>query len=185
SHIFQNGSIVTGCENKFNPSEYSASLYEDYFATRFPDYLNYFKDQYVISTTNNKTKIGKISLVLHSSENSKNESIIIISSISGDMFESNDVISLYDQETSETFNNYSLKISSIQNASTFMVNEGIIFVNGYFLYISKQKIIIDAYSNSPTVSIGFRLDDSIVTYKDDFSLLDNSYISDIDYNNTV
>ena len=185
SHIFQNGSIVTGCENKFNPSEYSASLYEDYFATRFPDYLNYFKDQYVISTTNNKTKIGKISLVLHSSENSKNESIIIISSISGDMFESNDVISLYDQETSETFNNYSLKISSIQNASTFMVNEGIIFVNGYFLYISKQKIIIDAYSNSPTVSIGFRIDDSIITYKDDFSILDNSYISDIDYNNTV
>ena len=185
SHIFQNGSIVSGCENKFNSSEYSAILYEDYFATRFQDYLNYFQDQYVISTTNNKNKIGKISLVLHSSENSKNESLVIISSISGDMFEADDVISLYDPETSETFNSYSLKISSIQNASTFMTNEGILFVNGYFLYVSKQKIIIDAYSNSPTVSIGFRIDDSIITYKDDFSLLDNSYISDIDYNNTV
>ena len=61
--------------------------------------MNYFQDQYVISTTNNKNKIGKISLVLHSSENSKNESLVIISSISGDMFEADDVISLYDPET--------------------------------------------------------------------------------------
>ena len=54
------------------------------------------------------------------------------------------------------------------------LNEGIYFINGFFVKAQKQSIIIDKYDNHPTCRIGLRLYDTIVTPEEDLSLTDNA-----------
>ena len=55
-----------------------------------------------------------------------------------------------------------------------VVDEGIYYINGYFVKVQKQSIIIDKYDNHPTVKIGLRLYDTITTPEMDASLQDNA-----------
>jgi len=59
-------------------------------------------------------------------------------------------------------------------ASAVKVEEGIYFVNGYFVKNSAQLLVIDKYYNKPSAKIGFKISESIVTAEEDTSLYDNS-----------
>lgn len=58
--------------------------------------------------------------------------------------------------------------------SVFNVNAGVFYINGFFVETDAQSIIMSRYDNKPSVVIGFRLNESIVTWTDDQTLLDNS-----------
>lgn len=72
----------------------------------------------------------------------------------------------------------SLKIVPITDytglASICTVNNGIFYVNGYFVNVAKQTITISKYSNVVSVLVGLDYIDSIVTEHDDESLFDNA-----------
>ncbi|AIX20550.1 structural protein [Synechococcus phage ACG-2014e] len=59
-------------------------------------------------------------------------------------------------------------------ASAVEVEEGIYFVNGYFVRCSKEILVIDDYYNSPSSKVGFRIQEEIITPEEDASLYDNS-----------
>ena len=59
-------------------------------------------------------------------------------------------------------------------ASVFSVTEGIYYVFGRFVHTPKQIIILEKYTQSPNVVVGFNIIQSIITEHDDQSLLDNS-----------
>ena len=65
-----------------------------------------------------------------------------------------------------------LNATSIGSACT--IADGVYFIRGYFLNITKQTIIIDQYSNSPSGRIGLYLDENIVTAFSDSTLFDNA-----------
>lgn len=58
--------------------------------------------------------------------------------------------------------------------SVLTANSGIYFTKGFFVRSESQMIILSKYSSTPTVVAGFRLNDSIVNWNDDESLLDNT-----------
>ena len=62
----------------------------------------------------------------------------------------------------------------VGKASIFAINEGVVFVKGYFVAFGFQRIILDKFSSTPTVSIGFDVDPDIITSIEDQSLLDNA-----------
>ena len=59
-------------------------------------------------------------------------------------------------------------------ASAVKVEEGIYFVNGYFVRNSEQLLIVDGYYNKPSAKVGFKITESIVTAEEDSSLYDNA-----------
>ena len=59
-------------------------------------------------------------------------------------------------------------------ASAVEVEEGIYFVNGYFVRNDKQILVIDDYYDSPSAKVGFTIKEEIVTPEEDVSLYDNS-----------
>ncbi|MAH09429.1 MAG: hypothetical protein CL961_07160 [Euryarchaeota archaeon] len=59
-------------------------------------------------------------------------------------------------------------------ASAVKVEEGIYFVNGYFVRNDEELFIIDPYYNAPSAIVGFRVEESIVTPEEDPSLYDNA-----------
>jgi hypothetical protein len=65
--------------------------------------------------------------------------------------------------------------NNIGNSFGLRVAEGVIFQKGYFLFVNEQLIIVEKYNNQPNqVSIGFDVQESIVTSLEDNSLYDNA-----------
>ena len=58
--------------------------------------------------------------------------------------------------------------------SIFGIDEGVVFSRGYFISFAKQRVILDPKNTAPTLKIGFKSDESIVTYEEDETLLDNA-----------
>jgi len=59
-------------------------------------------------------------------------------------------------------------------ASAVKVEEGIYFVNGFFVRNEKQLLVIDDYYDVPSAKVGFSITEKIVTPEEDASLYDNS-----------
>ena len=58
--------------------------------------------------------------------------------------------------------------------SAVKVEEGIYFVNGYFVRNDEQLLVIDPYYNSPSAKVGFLVNEDVVTPEEDSSLYDNA-----------
>lgn len=56
--------------------------------------------------------------------------------------------------------------------SFFSVDDGVVFANGTFVIHSKQTILLDKYTSTPSKRVGFVLQESIITHQSDPSLLD-------------
>ena len=71
------------------------------------------------------------------------------------------------------------QVSSIESpamgfASAVKVEEGIYFVNGFFVRNDSQLLVIDEYYDKPTAKVGFTIVENIVTPEEDQSLYDNA-----------
>ena len=64
--------------------------------------------------------------------------------------------------------------NAIGKASAVKVEEGVYFINGFFVKNSEETLILDAYTNTPTYRVGFTTTESFVTPEGDTSLNDNA-----------
>jgi hypothetical protein len=78
-------------------------------------------------------------------------------------------ITITDPVTSDSF---SLQSPAMGYASAIDVQEGVYFVNGYFVRNDSQILIIDKYYDKPSAKIGFTIVEDIVTPEEDPSLYD-------------
>ena len=68
----------------------------------------------------------------------------------------------------------SLESPAMGYASAVQVEEGIYFVNGFFVRNSEQLLIINKYYDKPSAKVGFKINESVVTPEEDESLYDNA-----------
>ena len=68
----------------------------------------------------------------------------------------------------------SLESSAMGFGSAVKVEEGIYFVNGYFVRNDEQLLVIDEYYNKPSAKVGFTIKEEVVTPEEEASLYDNS-----------
>lgn len=54
------------------------------------------------------------------------------------------------------------------------IQEGVYFINGQFLLVEAQTIILDKFGTTPSYRVGLNVQESIVTPEDDETLLDNA-----------
>lgn len=66
----------------------------------------------------------------------------------------------------------SLNATSIGSAAS--IGDGVYFIRGYFANVSKQTILLDNYTNTPSYRVGLKIDELIINPKDDNSLYDNA-----------
>ena len=60
-------------------------------------------------------------------------------------------------------------------AAAVKVEEGVYFVNGFFVRNDESLIVVDGYNNTPSVKVGFKVSESLVTPEEDSTLYDNSF----------
>jgi hypothetical protein len=66
----------------------------------------------------------------------------------------------------------SLNATSIGSAA--FIGDGVYFIRGYFVNVSKQTIILDNYTNTPSYRVGLKIDELIIDAKSDPTLYDPS-----------
>ena len=59
-------------------------------------------------------------------------------------------------------------------SSAVKAEEGIYFVNGYFVQNKQQLLIVEKYNDKPSAKVGFFITEEIITPEEDSSLYDNS-----------
>jgi hypothetical protein len=64
--------------------------------------------------------------------------------------------------------------NATSTGSACFVSDGVYFIRGYFVKVSKQDIILDYYTNSPSYRVGLKVTESIINAKEDNSLYDNA-----------
>ena len=79
----------------------------------------------------------------------------------------------------EVTNPDTLEVTSLESpamgyGSAVKVEEGIYFVNGYFVRNSEQLLVIDEYYDKPSAKVGFTIKEEIVTPEAEASLYDNA-----------
>ena len=80
-------------------------------------------------------------------------------------------IDVKDYETGEVT---SIDSPAMGFASGVQVEEGVYFINGYFVNNFKELIVVDKYYNKPSVKVGFTINESIVNAEKDLTLFDNA-----------
>ena len=72
-----------------------------------------------------------------------------------------------------------LEVTSLESpamgfGSAIKVEEGIYFVNGYFVRCNQELLVIDEYYDKPSAKVGFTIKEEIITPEEDPSLYDNA-----------
>ena len=63
---------------------------------------------------------------------------------------------------------------AISTGSAAFIDDGVYFIRGTFVEVSKQTLILDYYTNTPSYRVGLKISETIVNAKDDSSLYDNA-----------
>ena len=171
SHIFKEGSIVTGGQfilddeyrylkiKDLNPSSVSVNV---------GDFLNK-------TITEVSTGITAIVLnVVNGSENTNNPKTLIMKYINTasdnvtKTFAINSVVTTANNFTAQALST----VDTVGNSYLFTIKEGVIFAKNHFIKFPEQTIVIGKYTNKPSVKIGFTVQESIINASQDSTLFD-------------
>ena len=85
-----------------------------------------------------------------------------------------------DGETLTGTNSDSVSLSCVVDTtatgSAAGVQAGVYYINGFFVQVDTETLILDKYTNTPSYRIGFTVTESFVTPSDDSSLNDNAAV---------
>ncbi len=166
-HIFQNGTVILGGERFFESDLLSIKIESSFSGVDID--LSLYIGKIIVGIDSGTRAIVKQTSAFVSAENPKT---LIVKIISGNNFNNGENISWVDGLQSST-----AKIQAADafaSAMIFSINRGVFYVNGFYVINEAQSIIVDAYSNTSSKSIGFNVNETIVDSDADESLLDNA-----------
>ena len=185
SHIFKEGSVVIPGNIAYDGQFYSVKLNATNFGIDVSLYINNFIGKKIIGQTSGTTAIIQY-VALPDNINVDDLTIYVKYLDSDNNFTFNpfeDGESLIAEENI-TYGNttinagtsfaslISLNATSIGSAAS--IGDGVYFIRGYFVKVSKQTIILDNYTNTPSYRVGLKIDELIINAKDDNLLYDNA-----------
>jgi len=191
SHMFEEGSLVTGAEsdvdlevfyvkvNSANPNSLGDANVEDYRKLFHGKFLRGKSSGVVgkVFESSAETSADAITLFVkfHSQGTDANNSIVFYSG------EELQECTLGEDGTvtvnSANANEFTIKPKTdnpVGRASIASISEGIIFARGFFCKVDAQTLILEKYSGKPTYRVGLTIAESLLSSADDTSLLDNS-----------
>lgn len=180
SNIFKEGSMVIPGNIVYDNQFFAVKLNSQQYGVEISTYLNDFVGKKITGQISGIT--ATVQLVQLPNDEVEYPTLYVKYIDSDSNFEINpfqDNEQLYASETvgtiqSETPFATTISSESTSTASSASVNEGVYFVRGTFVKVLKQTIILDYYTNTPSYRVGFRINEEIITAKDDQYLYDNA-----------
>lgn len=186
SHIFKEGSVVIPGNLTYDPQFNAVKLNSTNLGVNISLYINQFLGKKITGQISGVTGvIQRIEIpdsvndleyiTLYVKYIDSGENFTITPFQNGESLFSNENI-VYGNTTIVAGNPFSSLISTDATAvgSAVSIDTGIYFVRGSFVNISKQTIILDYYTNTPSYRVGLKVSEEIITAKEDDSLYDNA-----------
>jgi hypothetical protein len=184
NHFFKEGSVVIpGSTNYININ--CVEVDSDFAGIPVSSYANKLEGIEIKGRTSNIT--ARVIKVIQSSESERGSITLYINYLNS----SDNLVdtSFFDGETLEVVEDLeissgifissgegfsSTKISgSTSLASAFSIEDGIYYIRGSFVNVSKDLLLLDQYSSTPSYRIGLKIEESIVNYYEDQSFFSN------------
>lgn len=169
-HTFKNGTMVI-----------PGNLFYDnriYYIKLELLHSGYYADS-VIETVKDKILTGQTSgveakAILVSKSENNDPPTLFVKYIAGNG--ANSQFSQNEELVSE--NGVIFKIQNITNYTGYgticSIDEGIYYINGFFVKVLPQKVVLSKYTDNVTTTVGLKLNETIITEQDDESLYDNA-----------
>lgn len=184
-HIFKEGSMVIPGNVGYDGQYYSVKLNSTNLGIDVSVYINYFIGKKITGQSSGTTAI--IQYVALPDGNNVTDLTIYVKYLDSDNnFKFNpfeDGESLFANETvvygNTTINSGTPFASLVSSNATSIgsavsIAKGVYFVRGYFANVESDTLILDHYTNTPSYRVGLKVDELIITSKDDKTLYDNA-----------
>lgn len=164
NHIFKNGSLVLGGQISLDPSAVHINLQADYQGTT----VN--ASGFTANTITYASGNAKVRAYVFGARETYNTEppMLVVKYFTGDVFSN---VATTIKSSSNVYANTALT-DATGPATLVSINDGIFYINGYFVKVPSQTIIVDKYSASANAKIGLEYSDDIINESDDASLLD-------------
>jgi hypothetical protein len=180
-NIFQNGSPISGGHLTYNNKVTSIQLQTHFGNTAIT--LDNFKGQLISTPVGEGPQIirAKVIAVDDSLYGSGNNTVgaLVVKYLTGIEFADGTNVQSISTSLNQVIETGTLITdgSPTSNIATttgsiVSINEGIFYVDGFFVYVEPQTIVLDSLSTTPTFSVGLEIHQSIVNYTQDTALLD-------------
>jgi len=189
SAFFKKGTVVVPGGYAYDSSYYAIEVENVYKGIDVEDYFEYLVGTNITGKTSSVT--AKIEKVLSRKESIRSATTFYIKyqSSSTENFTSN---KFQDGEELAVNANIKLESSSIASGSGIAkisspidrsalsigsaakIEDGIYFIRGFFVNITKDEIILDQYTNTPSYRVGLNIKEEIINSNQDSSLNDNA-----------
>lgn len=185
SHIFKEGSVVIPGNIAYDGNFNSVKLNPTNFGVDISLYINNFIGKKISGQISGTTAIIQF-ITLPDGGNVEDLTIYVKYLDSDNNFQFNpfqDGESLIAEEN-VTYGNTTINagtpfaslisLNATSIGSSASIGDGVYFIRGYFVNVSKQTIILDNYTNTPSYRVGLKIDELILSAGDDSSLYDPS-----------
>jgi hypothetical protein len=185
SHMFKEGSMVIPGNIGYDGQYYSVKLNPSNFGTDISAYIDYFVGKKIIGQSSGTTAtIQKV--VLPDGNNVEYLTVYVKYSDSdnnfvfnpfedGEYLSANESI-VYGNTTINAGSPFASLIATNATSigSAVSIAKGVYFVRGYFANVENDTLILDYYTNTPSYRVGLKVDELIITSKDNNTLFDNA-----------
>jgi hypothetical protein len=185
SHIFKEGSVVIPGNIAYDGNFNSVKLNTNNFGVDISLYIDKFIGKKISGQISGTTAIIQF-IALPDGLNVDDLTIYVKYLDSDNNFEFNpfeDGESLIAEENI-TYGNTTINagtpfaslisLNATSVGSSASIGDGVYFIRGYFVNVSKQTIILDNYTNTPSYRVGLKIEELILSAGDDSSLYDPS-----------
>lgn len=161
NHVFEEGSVVTDAQHVLDLDVTFIKL-QDQFAGQ-PIVISQMDGQTVVGLTS-----GAVGRVIHvENKTDTDPNTLFVKMTSGTFVAGEQVVA---QTTLASA--LLATIDPIGKSSIVSINEGVYFVDGVFVYVHRQLLILDKYTNTPSYRVGLTVVENIITEEEDETLLD-------------
>jgi hypothetical protein len=171
-HMFKQGSMVIPGEFAVDTKYSYIKIDPTYGGVNVNDFIESFIGKQVVGVTSGITA----EVVYATAYNNTDPATLFVRYITADTaaaslpFGNAEVISLAD----ETHSVQSISSNATGTGSAAIILRGVYYINGSFVLVDSQTVILDKYSNIPSYRIGLTINETITSEYEDESLLDNA-----------
>lgn len=184
SHIFKEGSMVIPGNIVYDNQFYAVKLNPTQFGVNITSYIQKFVGKKITGQISGTTAVVQlvqfpnseveyVTLYVKYQDSDNNFSFNEFQD--GESLSANENVE-YNGVTITSGTEFASTISSnsTSTGSAASIGEGVYFIRGTFAKVPKQTIILDYYTNTPSYRVGLRVNEEIITAKDDSTLYDNA-----------
>lgn len=168
-HIFRQGAMVIPGQMSIDTNVDFVKLQPTYLGEPIDSYLNEFEGEFVTGENNLTAQVLKVL----PSEGTDPATLYVRYVNSGNegttkVFQPNETISV------GSFSVQAQSSAATGKGASASIERGVYYVNGHFVLVEQQYIIIEKYSNIPSYRVGLTIDEQLISPEDDGTLLDNA-----------